>query len=91
MSITSHLTHTTSLCIAHFRKVNQNQRVICLILIYDVPRTGQASLLQKQTFPGMTCPQTSPFPAPARGSLPDLRHRHSLFLGAAGRQSQLVL
>lgn len=62
MSITSHLMHTTSLCIAHIGKVSQNQRVICLIFIYYVPWTGQASLLQKQTLPGMMWPKTARLP-----------------------------
>jgi len=64
MSITSHLTHTTSLCIEHIGKVSHNQRVICIILIYNVPRTGQASLRQKRMLPGTTWPHTAPFPAP---------------------------
>lgn len=85
----SHLRHTTSLCIAHIGKVNKNQRVICLILIYNVPRSGQASLLQKQMLPRITCPQMAASEPHTHDSQSDLEHQHSLFLGAAGHQSQL--
>lgn len=77
MSITSHLAHTTSLRIARIGKVSENQRVICLILIYNVPRTGQPSLLQKQTLPGTACPQMAPVPSQSHacGSRTDLGHQ----------------
>lgn len=84
----SHLRHRTSLCITHISKVTQNQRVICLILIYNVPRTGQSSLLQM--LPRITCHQTVPSYSHTHDSQSDLEHWHSLFLGASGHQNQLT-
>lgn len=76
MSTTSHLAHTTSLRIAHIGKVNQNQRVISLILTYQVPRASLGFPSSRQRSQSRC--------APSRG------HPHGHVLGAAGRQHRLV-
>lgn len=65
MSITNHLKHTTCLCVAHIGKVSQNQWVICLIRIYNMPRTSLPSLPQKWTHlaPNITLSSLAPMVA----------------------------
>lgn len=76
MSTTSHLAHTTSLCIAHIGKVNHNQRVISLILTYHVPRASLGS--------PSSCRHSWSHCAPSHG------HPQGHVLGAAGCQQRLV-
>lgn len=54
-----------------------------------MPRTSQASLLQKQMLSRITCPQIAPSWTHTHERESDLEHQHSFFLGAAGHQSQL--